>query len=291
MSEAFFSCIPRTTTSLNFSEGAKSFSLSIHYLWLDHSKLQKYLYKILAKTLFVGKKLIFLPCCHSTNEVAADLLKKDKNCDGAIVITNKQTAGKGQRGNIWQTEPGKNLTFSLILNPRFLKVADQFNLNMAISLGVQDYLETIGESFLIKWPNDIYFKEKKIGGILIQNTVKNGFIESSIVGIGLNVNQQSFQLPKASSLSIINNKDFDLPEVLEELCHRIEWRYIGLKKGNVSGLRHDYIDNLLGFGEKRKYKSTVIFDGVIQGVSDEGKLQIQSPDGLLTFGFKEVEFL
>ncbi len=249
------------------------------------------MYKILAKTLFVGKKLVFLPSCHSTNEFASELVKRDKNVDGTIVVTNEQTSGKGQRGNVWESEPNKNLTFSIILNPRFLKVASQFDLNIAISLGVQDYLKSIDDNFLIKWPNDVYHNEKKIGGILIQNTVKNGFIENSIVGIGINVNQSSFILPKASSLSIITGLNYNLPEVLADISHNIEWRFIQLKKGAIKEMRIAYLDHLLGYRQERKFKDYQVFTGVIEGLNTEGQLQIRKGKELLSYSFKEVEFL
>lgn len=239
----------------------------------------------------MGKKVIYLPTCHSTNDLAADLLKKGGVNEGTIVITDNQTNGKGQRGNSWESDEGKNLTFSLIIHPTFLTAAEQFNLNIIVSLGIHNYLVTLDPSFKIKWPNDIYHHDKKIGGILIQNTIKNHRIENCIIGIGLNINQLNFSIPSASSLQLITNKQFDKSVVLESICHGIESEYIKLKSGKVNGLKSRYLDNLLGFSQERLFKAGQEFRGQICGISSVGKLQIQTLMGVREFDFKEVEFL
>ncbi len=249
------------------------------------------MYKILAKTLFVGKKLVFLPSCHSTNKEAAKFQKNDHLPEGTIVITNNQTAGKGQRGNTWESLPNQNLTFSILLKPTFLPVSEQFHLNMAISLGLLDYLKTIKKGFLIKWPNDMYFQNSKTAGILIENSVRENRLENSIVGIGLNVNQTSFQTKKATSLSMVTDNEYLLNEVLENLCSCLEWRYIQLKKGQINSLKSDYLNHLLGFCEERLYKSDEIFNGKIIGVTDGGLLQMETHEGVRNFDFKQIEFL
>ena len=139
------------------------------------------MYKILAKTVFVGKKIIFLPSCHSTNEVTSSFLENGGLPEGTIVVTNKQTAGRGQRGNTWESEPEKNLTFSTIFKPDFVSLAHQFQLNIVVSLGILDALNTIKEGFQVKWPNDIYYGNKKICGILIQNSIVGKKITSTLL--------------------------------------------------------------------------------------------------------------
>eukprot|EP01137_Pigoraptor_chileana_P015025 Opistho-2@5140 len=107
-----------------------------------------------------------------------------------VIITDNQTAGRGQRGNVWEASIGENLTFSLILKPNFLKASEQFQLNVAVSLGVLDCLsEYIDEDLKVKWSNDIYFQNQKMGGILIENTLQGYQIGYSVIGIGLNINQ------------------------------------------------------------------------------------------------------
>lgn len=247
------------------------------------------MYKILAKTLFLGKKVVFLPSCHSSNELASDMLKKSNPPEGTIIITNEQTKGKGQRGNTWETEPNKNLTFSIILKPSFLLASRQFDLSMMVSLGITDYLNQLGEGFKVKWPNDIYHEEKKLAGILIQNTIKKHSIDSVVVGIGLNVNQTLFEVSKASSLTNILGSTYELQEVLEGICHGIESRYLHLKSGK--SLKQDYLTKMLGFQASRRFKSIHTFQGNIIDIDKDGRLVIKHNDGITAFNFKEVEFL
>ena len=127
------------------------------------------MYKIPATTLFLGKNLIFMPECHSTNDTLLLLCQKENLPEGTLVITSSQTAGRGQRGNVWEAQKDKNLTFSFLLKPSFLPVIKQFYLNIFVSLGISDFLTTIsGEKVQIKWPNDILLQEKKVSGILIE---------------------------------------------------------------------------------------------------------------------------
>lgn len=249
------------------------------------------MYKILAKTLFVGKKLVFLPSCHSTNEVASQMLKDEKLPEGTIIITNNQTAGKGQRGNSWEAQPEKNLTFSMILRPQFLAANQQFQLNMSISLGILDFLNQYKNGFLVKWPNDIYYHEQKIAGILIQNNLKASNIETSVVGIGLNINQEDFSHPRATSLKLATSKELTLQDSLDQLGSCLESRYIQLKKGDAAALKNEYLNQMLGFCEDRLFKADEIFNGKITGIDKDGRLEIETSSGLRYFAFKEVAFL
>ncbi|WP_083867431.1 biotin--[acetyl-CoA-carboxylase] ligase [Fulvivirga imtechensis] len=229
--------------------------------------------------------------CHSTNDEAALLIAKQKVIEGTIVITDNQTAGKGQRGNSWNSTPGKNLTFSIILKPNFLSIVQQFDLNIAVSLGILDYLNRIRNGFEVKWPNDVYFGEKKVCGILIQNNIKGQQLEHAIVGIGLNINQLEFAHPNAISLSTITGNTFDLSDVFEALLLNIEKRYIQLKRGELVELKQDYLDHMYRFGEDFLYRAGEVFNGRITGITDQGLLEIETNQGLKQFGFKEVEFI
>jgi len=249
------------------------------------------LYKSLAKTLFVGKTVIFLPTCHSTNEEAVTYANQNRFADGSLVITNEQTAGKGQRGNTWEAAAGANLTFSIILRPTFVPIVRQFDLNVCVSLGILDFLQKSDVGFQVKWPNDIYYHDKKICGILIQNFLKQNRIEKSVVGIGLNINQTDFNISTATSLSSITDKKYDLPEVLDQLCSCIESRYLALKAKGSEQLREAYLNNLYWFGEDHIFQNGKPFSGRIVGISSEGKLEIETKSGLKEFGMKEVEFL
>ena len=247
------------------------------------------------KTLFIGKSVIYLPTCHSTNEIATSLTGKPEIFEGTVIISSIQTAGKGQRGNTWEAEPYKNLTFSLILKPNFLKVNQQFNLNIAISLAVYDLLTNyLGEKVKIKWPNDIYVESpgfsKKICGILIQNTIKKDSLENSIVGIGLNINQQSFAETKAISLLNISQKEHDLEIIFSQLMEKIEGRYLQLKE-SPDNLIREYLKVLYWYKQPHTFKASDFFKGMIVGIDEIGRLKIETGGIIRHFNFKEVEFV
>lgn len=249
------------------------------------------MYKSLAKPLFVGKTVQFLPSCHSTNDIAVDYANEGKFSEGAIVITHDQTAGKGQRGNSWESAPGKNLTFSILLKPHFVSIVSQFDLNIIVSLGILDYLKTFKSGFQVKWPNDIYFEDKKVCGILIQNYLKKQTIDKSIVGIGLNVNQEAFEISSATSLFQITGNTHKLQDVLENIALCVEARYLSLRAGARENLKSIYLDNLYWFGEDHIFKNGKPFSGRIVDISDEGRLQIETTLGIKSFAMKEVVFV
>jgi BirA family biotin operon repressor/biotin-[acetyl-CoA-carboxylase] ligase len=252
------------------------------------------LYKFRPKTLFLGQKINYLPSCQSTNDVAASLINTETALDGTVVITGNQTAGRGQRGNQWEAQPGQNLTFSVILQPSFLQAADQFWLNIAVSLGISDWLATyVGGRLKIKWPNDLYVQQRKIGGILIENTLYGYTIAWSVVGIGLNINQTRFQTPTATSLNneTPNEQDFVLPELLPALLESLERRYMALRAGQRDLLKTNYLQRLFRYQEESDFLAAgERFRGIIVGVEETGRLAIQVGEKLHSFAFKEVEF-
>ncbi|MBA4054496.1 MAG: biotin--[acetyl-CoA-carboxylase] ligase, partial [Marivirga sp.] len=209
------------------------------------------MYKIPASTLFLGKNLVFMPECHSTNTFALELCQQaPPPADGTVVITANQTAGRGQRGNSWFVEPGKNLTFSIILRTHFLAIKDQFYLNIFISLAVYDYLiHKQCPQPRIKWPNDIYTGDKKICGILIENQVLGNKLTNTIIGIGLNINQNRFEMDKATSLSQVWNTEFALQDELDTLLGIIEARYFLLKQNDFTELMSNYLDAMYWLNE------------------------------------------
>jgi len=257
------------------------------------------LYNNPPKTLFTGQKLIFLPECHSTNDIAAGLLEDSNIPEGTVIITSHQTHGRGQRGNTWQTEPGQNLTFSVIVKPAFLSIDQQFGLNIAVSLAVHHFLLQYVPHYLsIKWPNDIYWKSWKLGGILIENTVQGTGIVHSVIGIGLNINQKTFSGElRASSLALATPAStqedaYTLEILLNELLVFLETYYLKLRAGNIDSLKSHYLQNLLGYAESRLFRSGgIVFEGVIIGVEDSGKLLVEKDNGIRSFSFKEIDFL
>lgn len=250
------------------------------------------MYKILANTLFTGQKLVFVPECHSTNTTLMNMASQLE--EGAVLITANQTAGRGQRGNTWEVEPGANLTFSLLLKPRFLPATEQFCLTMVISLAVTDALKELEQEFLfqIKWPNDILANGKKMCGILIENTIGQSAIHQSIAGMGINVNQSHFSISKATSLSILSGKKYDLNAVLNKVLEKIEKRYLQLRNGQSVDLKKDYLDRLFGKDEAHAYllKENEV-QGIVRGVDDAGKLLIEVDGERQVLNNKEISYL
>ncbi|MBN7815417.1 biotin--[acetyl-CoA-carboxylase] ligase [Algoriphagus pacificus] len=252
------------------------------------------MYKILANTIFLGKDVHFLPDCHSTNDIALQMVRSGQVQEGAIVICGYQTKGKGQRGNSWVSEPGKNLTFSLVLKPAFLDITEQFVLNMCISNAIRKVLQDYVPYLTVKWPNDLVVPDfGKLGGILIENVISSKSWENAVVGIGLNINQLVFENEKATSLSKITGNNFDLQELFRLIITQIEQSYLQLKKGKHKEIKNDYLSHLYLKNQIASFRSeNGDFSGQITGIDEQGKLLIEDETGeLRTFGLKEVAFL
>ena len=254
---------------------------------------QNLLYKIPAKTLFTGQRLIFVPECQSTNSLLLDLASKSALPEGTVVITSNQFAGRGQRGNTWQATAGMNLTFSVLFKPSFFAVKDQFALTMVASLSVFDVLKEKNlEDTKIKWPNDILVGKKKICGMLIENSIQGEIINQSIIGIGVNINQTEFPISTATSLSLEAQKQFDLNEELNLLLEKLEKRYLQLRSGKLTDLKAEYLQNLLGLNQQQKFISNEQeFVGVIKAVSDLGELILETNGAKKSFSLKELSFI
>jgi len=253
------------------------------------------------ETLFVGQCLVQLDVVDSTNSYCTEMLRVAKPVEGTVVIANEQNGGRGQRGNIWQAEPGKNLTLSFIFYPGFLDPAQQFVLNKISSLAVAATVsklltDTVDAPLVsIKWPNDVYVGEKKIAGILIENSLNGSSIASSIIGIGLNVNQLEFgqAAPRATSLALLSAKALDLKVCLELLCSQLEALYLQLKSGKLSFIDSQYLAILYRLellcdyevaGKKIKARIT--------GIDNAGKLALTTEQGeALLCDLKEIVFL
>jgi len=249
-------------------------------------------YKIPAKTHFIGKSIVFVPECHSTNTLATEMSQKGNPEEGTVIITADQTLGKGQKGNAWLSEPGKNLTFSIIIKPTYLPIRDQFYLTMITSLALKDFLSSVLlPKVEIKWPNDIMVEKKKIAGILIENQIQGNSFTHVVVGVGLNVNQVSFHLQRATSMKMIALKDFDLNDVLDQLCIRFEHWYMQLKEGNKAEIKSTYLDSLFGRGQRLPFKDKEgSFTGTIEGIDDTGRLITNSEKGIRNFEIKEIQW-
>jgi BirA family transcriptional regulator, biotin operon repressor / biotin---[acetyl-CoA-carboxylase] ligase len=249
------------------------------------------LYKIPANTLFMGKNLVFVPECHSTNTLAHDLTSSSL-LDGTVVITSNQTAGRGQRGNTWSVEPGMNLTFSLVVKPSFLTVNNQFFLNVFTSLAIHDLLrDKLNAIVRIKWPNDLLAGDRKLCGILIENQIQGQQVSKSVIGIGLNVNQQHFSFPGATSMAAEEGVLFELNTVFELLLIHLEQRYLQLREGRLPELKAEYLKHLYRLNEEHFFSTASNrFSGRITGIDESGKLVIESDGKMKTFGFQEIKF-
>lgn len=231
----------------------------------------------------------------STNDYLKEFLSSNNLIEGSVIITNNQVKGRGHGSNVWESEANKNLTFSLLLNPRFVEASEMFLISKVISLGIITYLNSLKNEFTIKWPNDIYWNDKKIGGILIENQLLGSRINYSIIGIGLNVNQKKFlsKAPNPISLYQIFNKSFKLDVLLNNLLNSIHIWYKNLEAGKFDLINKTYFDLLYRNGGYFQYKTdTELFKARIECVEDDGLLKLRTYEGeIKSFYFKEVAFV
>lgn len=240
------------------------------------------------------KKIIVLNEVESTNNYAKQLILSNAE-EGTVVLAQFQKKGRGQAGNLWESEAGKNLLASIILYPGFLNAGKQFQLSKVVSLGIVDFIKTETEDVSIKWPNDIYVGNKKIAGILIENTIKGNNLFSSVLGIGLNLNQTCFlsDAPNPVSLKQITGKQYKLETVASEIFRSVLKWYKKIGVGNYSEIDTAYFSSLYREGEWRNYsKNRNISEARIIGIGEFGQLRLEKRDGMVEeFMFKEVEFV
>jgi BirA family biotin operon repressor/biotin-[acetyl-CoA-carboxylase] ligase len=245
--------------------------------------------------MIIGSKLLFLKNLPSTNSYAASLLREQEVPEGTVVHTNYQSAGRGQGGNKWESEENKNLLLSIILFPSMINPTDSFLISMAVSLGICDFLDQYTSSISIKWPNDIYVKNDKIAGILIENSIMGDQIEHSIAGIGINLNQTEFvsDAPNPVSLANLTGKQHDLNNCLIHLTADLDKRYKFLMSGDFDLIRLDYISRLYRYKHWSKFRDiNGLFIGRILNVGDTGRLRVEREDKIVTeYSFKEIEFI
>jgi BirA family biotin operon repressor/biotin-[acetyl-CoA-carboxylase] ligase len=240
--------------------------------------------------------IIHLEEIPSTNEYVKDLFKCFMLVESAAVVADHQSAGKGQDGNSWESEPGKNILMSIVYYPEFLEVAKQFYFSMTISLGIIDFLkDLLPESELfIKWPNDIYVGNEKIGGILIYNEIMGDHYEYAVAGIGINVNQKSFSedIPNPVSLTTLSRKKYDVMDLVHKLIISLNARYEQLRSLELDAIKAEYHRRLLGIylWQKFMYKEEVI-EAKINGVNDFGHLQLETRSGSIECDLKEIVYL
>lgn len=230
----------------------------------------------------------------STNTYISELDNTDRLPQGCVVVTHTQSAGRGQRGNSWEAAPGENLTFSYLLRPHGVHPSEQFILSQAAALAVVDVLSSYADGFSVKWPNDIYYRDSKIAGILIEHSLSGQHIDRTIVGIGLNINQQRFvsDAPNPISLTQITSEQYNLDVILSEILMATSVRY-AMCYCDRERLQSDYASVLYrreGFHTYRDAKGE--FDAVIKEVGADGYLVLQDQEGVArSYAFKEVAFV
>ncbi len=213
--------------------------------------------------------------------------------DGSVVRAIAQTAGKGQGNNKWESEAGKNLTFTLYLEPYRLKVEEQMKLNSSVALGIYDFLKTLFQDDIkVKWPNDIMVNRQKIAGILIENVLAGSFVRQSFIGIGLNINQQKFNTPNAISLSGLTGEIYNLERMLEQLLQHMSVRLNNMYLLDVPKLIQQYQQAMYKYGEQASFlHDEKIITAKVEGIDHYGRLKLDTGGALHYFQNKEVEWI
>lgn len=240
-------------------------------------------------------KLIKLDAIDSTNDFLKALASQDELENFTTVTAENQTKGKGQVGGVWKTQAGKNLTMSVLIKDFLFNNDEVFNLSLVVSLSVAEVLKTLNiPDICIKWPNDILSYNKKLVGILIENTLKSDGRIVSVAGIGINVNQTDFsELPTASSMAVIAGKSFDKEELAVLIVEKLKEK-IQLWNTSSQIFWDDYFNFLFKKGVPTAFRdnNNQDFMGIIQGVSPIGKLQVLlEDDSVAEFEIKEVKML
>ena len=243
-------------------------------------------------------EITYLKETNSTNSYIHQLLAEKKECEeGTLVWTGFQTAGRGQSQNEWEAERGANLTFSLLLSPDFIPVTEQFLLSQVAALGVVDFLSSFCKltDLSIKWSNDVYWKDKKICGMLIENLLSGHSITHTILGIGININQTVFKsdAPNPVSVKQITGKTYDLNEAIIAVREAILNRYMQLLRDEKAEIRKDYLDKLYRREGYFRYKDELgEFLACIKDIRDNGLLVLETENGEERgYAFKEVAFV
>lgn len=242
-------------------------------------------------------KIIKLDAIDSTNSFLKELAQNSNLENYTVAYTNKQVSGRGQMNRSWVSEPYKNLTFSIFKRFKNLQISHQSYLNFAISLAIFDTLQKMSvPNLAIKWPNDIMSGNQKICGILIETTFTNTRIKNSVIGIGLNVNQEKFpkNITNAGSLKNLLSKEFDLELILSSLIEQLKGKLELIENNQFDDIYLNYLNHLYKKGIPSTFKdeqTNSLFMGMIISVSKQGKLQVQlEDDSVKEFEIKEISF-
>ncbi|MEL6412986.1 MAG: biotin--[acetyl-CoA-carboxylase] ligase [Bacteroidota bacterium] len=251
-------------------------------------------YTATPQTKFIGQHVLHKPSCASTSSWAATCLDQGGVPAGTVFITDHQYQGRGQRGRVWHSAPSQNLTFSIVLYPTFLTATQGFALSMLTVLALRQVLTAyIPDGLMAKWPNDLYYRDQKLGGILIENRIVHRHLSASIIGIGLNVNQIHFEEARPTSLALICGRKFQLAPLLTKFLETLEEGYAALQRHGWAPLQATYLRYLYWRAEVHTFDyQGQRFQGTIHGIDALGRLEIVCLDGTTRcYSMQEVRFV
>ncbi len=246
-------------------------------------------------TVFLGHNFISLSEIDSTNRFLSDLLSENPS-EGTVIVAEKQNSGKGQRGTSWFGESGKNLTFSMLLNPSFLPAEQMFVLSKMVAVALREAVQYFlpFAPVLIKWPNDILIEKKKVAGILIENQIEGNALKYTIIGIGLNINQLLFPeviQHTAVSMKQYSGIEFSISAVLEKVLEKTEYYYHLLKEGKMAEIEHEYLLFLYGYQEVVSLEiNQKRVEAYVVGVEKNGQLCVQTENKIQKFDIKAIKW-
>ena len=241
------------------------------------------------KSQYFGSHIIQIDRVSSTNNYAAKLLNQTKIPFGAVIMAQFQDDGRGQRGAVWQSKSGENLLFSAILDGSLMKECPPFYLSKCVAVSIKDTLSYFLEHKIhLKWPNDVLVERRKIAGVLIESQWKGNNLFSSIIGVGLNVNQTHFEYGfDATSMKLLSANDYDLKEVLQVLCTKLNFNFNRLLSKEYSDLQQDYLSSLYKYNEKTLFKiGDKLEEVVLKDVNENGMVSLEMLGGKI----KEYDF-
>lgn len=240
----------------------------------------------------IGSQKFILSDVDSTNNFAAKLIDDGIECHGSVILAENQSNGRGQQGSIWQSESKSNLLCSIVLCSEDISNLNPIYINWFVSVCIVDFLKSKKIDALIKWPNDILIGKQKIAGILIENKFLGVKLKQSIAGVGINVNQQSFDRLLATSMTLQTGMNYSIVDLFDEFIFYLKQNEKLLFIDQEDQLKKKYLNDLFGLGEELVFTdNTGVFNGVIVGVDQSGQLLVESKGKIDSFQNKEVRFL
>lgn len=240
----------------------------------------------------IGRKIIFKESLDSTNNYAANLLKEGVLVDGTVIVSGEQTAGKGQRNAQWHAEPYKNIIFTCFVKYVNLSVDSQDAITHFVSLAISDFLKEKNVMAQIKWPNDILVGNAKISGVLIENQLKSHQCLSSIIGIGINVNQTTFGDWNATSMKNQTGLNYDIQELVFSLIEKLQNRFQQIQSYDFNSLKNEYLDSMWLKDQESEFEDqNGRFTGTILGTDERGRLLVKRNEGVQSYDLKQIQFI